>query len=196
MNSGDRIRAARKERKFTQKHLGELCGIAEPTIRRYELGKLNPKYETLQRIAAALNVKTWELLGDEEEELEEISSHIYDIESLKKVLKSAGLLLDNVCIEDDETDPKDYLYYVWHENRDQMKDSVTHSFGELLRLVNTIAEDAEAHKRDYFRKRLDAELFFGHIKTFQKPAEPPPPASGGTDTAPSSDAPETPPEGE
>ena len=40
MTVGERIRAARRARGLTQKALGEACGIAEPTIRRYELGKL------------------------------------------------------------------------------------------------------------------------------------------------------------
>lgn len=56
MTTGERIRQARKVRNWTQKKLGEESGIAEPTIRRYELGKLNPKFETLQRIANALQV--------------------------------------------------------------------------------------------------------------------------------------------
>ena len=63
MTVGDRIRQWRNERNLTQKQLGELAGIAEPTIRRYELGKLNPKYETLEKIAAALHVSTGCLLG-------------------------------------------------------------------------------------------------------------------------------------
>ena len=63
MTTGERIRNMRKNRKLTQKQLGELCGIAEPTIRRYELGKLNPKYETLERIATALRTSTGALLG-------------------------------------------------------------------------------------------------------------------------------------
>ena len=54
--NGERIRYIRKSKGLTQKALGELCGIAEPTIRRYELGKLNPKYETLQKIAKAMYV--------------------------------------------------------------------------------------------------------------------------------------------
>lgn len=56
VTTGERIRQARKERNWTQKKLGEESGIAEPTIRRYELGKLNPKFETLRRIANALQV--------------------------------------------------------------------------------------------------------------------------------------------
>lgn len=58
---GEKIRAIRKERGFTQKELGERAGIAEPTIRRYELGKLNPKIETIQKIADALGTTVWEL---------------------------------------------------------------------------------------------------------------------------------------
>ena len=56
MTIGERIKAARKMRGMTQAELGELAGIAEPTIRRYELGKLNPKFETLAKIAEALKV--------------------------------------------------------------------------------------------------------------------------------------------
>lgn len=48
----------RKEKGLTQKQLGELCGINEVQIRRYELGGKNakPKLETIQKIAKALNV--------------------------------------------------------------------------------------------------------------------------------------------
>lgn len=63
MTIGERIRSIRKSRNLTQKQLGELAGIAEPTIRRYELGKLNPKYETIEKIAAALHTSTGALLG-------------------------------------------------------------------------------------------------------------------------------------
>lgn len=60
---GDRIRCVRQERNMTQKDLGERSGIAEPTIRRYELGKLNPKYETLKKIAESLDCRAEFLLN-------------------------------------------------------------------------------------------------------------------------------------
>lgn len=63
MTAGKRIRDIRKSKHLTQKQLGELAGIAEPTIRRYELEKLNPKYETLEKIAAALGVHAFDLMG-------------------------------------------------------------------------------------------------------------------------------------
>ena len=66
MTTGEKIRRARTEKGWTQKQLGELCGSAEPTIRRYELGKLKPKKETLEKIAAPLGVYYLDLYGDDE----------------------------------------------------------------------------------------------------------------------------------
>lgn len=62
MSVGENIRRIRKEKGLTQKKLGELCGIAEPNIRKYELGKANPKIETISKIADALEVHIQELL--------------------------------------------------------------------------------------------------------------------------------------
>lgn len=56
MTVGQNIRAIRKERGLTQNQLGELCGIKEANIRKYELGKANPKIETIEKIAKALGV--------------------------------------------------------------------------------------------------------------------------------------------
>ena len=66
MTTGEKIRQARVKKGLTQKQLGELCEIAEPTIRRYELGKLNPKKETLEKIAAPLGVYYLDLYGDDD----------------------------------------------------------------------------------------------------------------------------------
>lgn len=62
MTVGQLIRKERKKQGLTQKALGEACGIAEPTIRRYELGKLNPKRETIEKIALALGVSHFQLI--------------------------------------------------------------------------------------------------------------------------------------
>ncbi len=61
MTTGEKIRDARKTAQLTQKALSELCGIAEPTIRRYEADKLHPKIQTLQKIADALGVDVFSL---------------------------------------------------------------------------------------------------------------------------------------
>ena len=63
MTIGENIRKHRKEKGLTQKKLGELCipPIAESTIRRYELGKLNPKIATIKKIADALGVSVGDI---------------------------------------------------------------------------------------------------------------------------------------
>lgn len=63
MTVGENIKRIRKEKGLTQKKLGELCGINEVQIRRYELGgkNSNPKIETLRKIADALEVKLFQL---------------------------------------------------------------------------------------------------------------------------------------
>ncbi|MDE5698215.1 MAG: helix-turn-helix domain-containing protein [Lachnospiraceae bacterium] len=70
MTIGERIKKFRNEKKLTQKQLGEKCGIDEANIRKYELGKQNPKIETLRKIALALEVYTIDLLYDEEQSSE------------------------------------------------------------------------------------------------------------------------------
>lgn len=56
MTVGETIRYYRKEKGFTQKQLGELCGINEANIRKYESGRQNAKVETLQKISNALEL--------------------------------------------------------------------------------------------------------------------------------------------
>jgi len=63
---GENIRYYRKAKNFTQKKLGSLCGMNEVQIRQYELGKANPKLDTIKRIADALSINYLFLVGDDE----------------------------------------------------------------------------------------------------------------------------------
>ena len=55
MTIGENIKKARKRAGLTQKQLGELSGMADSAIRRYESDRANPKIQTLEKIAKALN---------------------------------------------------------------------------------------------------------------------------------------------
>lgn len=66
MTIGEAIRSYRNKKKMSQKKLGDLCGIADSAIRKYESGKVTPKFETIKKIAAALEVPESQLLGLEE----------------------------------------------------------------------------------------------------------------------------------
>lgn len=68
MGTGERIRSARKKMGMTQKQLGQACGIDEANIRKYETDRQNPKLETLQKIADALDVPWMTLIAGKEDE--------------------------------------------------------------------------------------------------------------------------------
>ena len=63
MTVGDRMRKIRIEKGLTQREVSARCHIAEPTIRKYESGRLNPKFETVEKIASALEAPVQALMG-------------------------------------------------------------------------------------------------------------------------------------
>ena len=94
---GDKIKELRLRNGLTQKSLGEKCGIAEPTIRKYELGKLNPKVETVKKIADALNVPVSEIMdwSKFDEQYPHLADEVKLIESVENEYgEGSGELLD------------------------------------------------------------------------------------------------------
>ena len=88
MTTGELIRKYRKAVGFTQKELGARSGIAEPTIRKYESNRLNPKIETLQKIAKALNIPVARLYGLGDRETPELQAALD--EAIKKSADEQG----------------------------------------------------------------------------------------------------------
>lgn len=83
MPTGSRIKEIRTQKGLTQKELGRKCEIAESTIRRYELGSLNPKIETLQKIANALGVPVTELLNYNYDTIDGEKVRVYDLTDME-----------------------------------------------------------------------------------------------------------------
>lgn len=66
MTIGEKIKKARTTNHLTQKELGKrLGGISQQQIGQWETGKANPKIETLQKIATALDIPLFEFLDDD-----------------------------------------------------------------------------------------------------------------------------------
>lgn len=93
---GENIKRLRKERGLTQKNLGELCGIAEPNIRKYENGKQNPKLETIEKIATALGVTAFDLMGIEYFDLKypDAGKQYAEYSSFQSYLSSLGYIIE------------------------------------------------------------------------------------------------------
>lgn len=64
VSTGEKIKQTRIQQGLTQKQLAEKCNMYESQIRKYEAGKVNPKIETLQKIANALHVPVDSLRSD------------------------------------------------------------------------------------------------------------------------------------
>lgn len=106
--TGDMIRKCRTEKGLTQKKLGELCGIADSAIRRYEAGNANPKIETLQKIADALDIPVNRLLAGKiisRDELKEKLSE-YGLTHLVPDTEEERIVLEN-CKKLNETGKKE-----------------------------------------------------------------------------------------
>lgn len=62
MSLGSKIRALRKERGWTSEYLAEISGCTQSTISEIENNKRSPQYDTLEKIAKALNVALVDIL--------------------------------------------------------------------------------------------------------------------------------------
>lgn len=164
--------------------------MADSAIRYYESNRGNPTQETLQRIAAALGVSVGQLIppaADQEPDRE--------YERVCDALDDAGLALEATGWGDG-SGPDGDSYYIWHKDAESPEgDRAEYSFRELLAVVDTVSRDADARRRDYFRKRLETELFYTPSVAVQERTQAPPPAPGYTDTPQGRKPAEWPPEG-
>lgn len=85
---GKRIKEIRKQRNLTQEKLAEIVGIGTPNISYIENGKFAPAFDTLQKIACALNVEAWELYKFNSKSNLEIKNELFSaLENDEKLLK-------------------------------------------------------------------------------------------------------------
>lgn len=63
MDIAKRIKELRKAKGLTQKELAKASGVAEITIRKYENHDRQPKIEQIEKIASALEVSPFDIMG-------------------------------------------------------------------------------------------------------------------------------------
>ncbi len=102
MNVGERIKLYRKKRGMTQWELGAELGTGESMIRAYESGRRSPKPETLERLAAALNVESGDLSPCEVRQLcrEDRLIHIVGKDLIEKICE----FMDKMGYDSDDLD--------------------------------------------------------------------------------------------
>lgn len=116
MTIGYKIKEIRLQQGLTQRQLGEKCGILEPNIRKYELGKANPKFETLQKIATALGVPVSIFFNIKENgytdyDLTSLSTKKQINTVLSDVLKSKNITIDNTTTKESDASVQFHLLH-------------------------------------------------------------------------------------
>lgn len=106
MTTGQRIREARKAAHMTQTELAQKLGIPFQSISQWERDIRNPKYDTIKRIAVALNVPVYELMDDYSPVVRELRNETITLEELAaetNIPQGKILAILNLEIEDQES---------------------------------------------------------------------------------------------
>lgn len=153
MTLGQIMQNIRKEKGYTQKQLAEKCGLATGTIQQYELNKREPRREQLQKIATALNVPLYELMGfDGSIRVKGDKQRPFDI-AIQKIQNKEDL----TCEEETAI-----IEYVESEHFRQEKEDIkqlaqkAHDYISFLH-SHSYASSAEEFDKLYDAKQIDLE---------------------------------------
>ena len=61
---GTKLKRLRERRLLTQAQLGEAAGVNRDQVSRIERDEVEPRFSTIKKLAAALEVEASELIGD------------------------------------------------------------------------------------------------------------------------------------
>ena len=140
MTLGESIKKARIEKGYTQKQLGELCGMADSAIRRYENGAAKPKLSTLRRITDALKIHIVDL-GP--------TLNFYSVEELREDLeksdKKIKITFSTKMPDSVEGKKRNNLIEIFNELSSHGKDEAPHLLNAFSSLNST--GQSEAVKR-------------------------------------------------
>lgn len=172
-NIGGNIRKFRKKAKLTQKELAEKCGLAEITIRQYETGKREPRFNQQKLICSALGITLSDLLfkesflDDDKKEAQKFSTQLiklmqqvndYNLPEQRKkesIDKYKLLIAKNKQLEDTldlviekETERKEATksLELKYEKFEEAKHEYEEVFFSLLQLLN---EDGQCKLIDF-----------------------------------------------
>lgn len=100
MTVGENIKRIRKERGLTQKELGERLGMTQSAIWQFESDKTSPKIETVEKIATALDVTPYDLMGHEywDKKYPDVAQRSEELRGFFCYLDSLGYLVGDAYI--------------------------------------------------------------------------------------------------
>ena len=139
---GKRIKFFRERLGLTQKQLGQVAGIIEATIRKYELGQRNPKPDQVKLIADALGVSQYALSPVELETASDVISILLTIDEI------IGIDFDGKKESKGKIDPKTLTLHI---DDYSVNDALTRwgnakNHLEKLKTMDVPKKDKEGHE--------------------------------------------------
>lgn len=104
MSVGDNIRRIRKEKGWTQAELAKVLNVSQQMIGQFENNKNPPKLETVEKIASALGVTPFDLMGFDywDQKNPDIGKEVAESRGFEAYLKSLGYALEEIPEGNDE----------------------------------------------------------------------------------------------
>jgi transcriptional regulator with XRE-family HTH domain len=160
----------RKEKGYTQKQLAEKCGMATGTIQQYELNKREPRREQLQKIATALNVPLYELMGfDGSIRVNGNKQRPFDI-AIQKLQNKEGLTYEeeDIITEYVESEQfkqeKDDIKQIAQKAYDYISFMHSHSYASSAEELDKLQEERQIEFEEKRTKPFTASLSQTHNK--------------------------------
>lgn len=148
MTAGKHIKRIRREKGLSQKELGEKIGVSQQMIGQWENGRSNPKIETIRRIADALNIPHYELMGlDSSIRVNGSQQRLFDI-ALQKFQNNEDLSYEE---EDAITE------YVKSEQFRQEKEDIKQITQKAYKHISYLHSNSYASSAKEFDKLQDAK---------------------------------------
>ena len=174
MTTGEKLKCYRALKKMTQKALGELSGIGEATIRKYELGIRNPKPAQLKKIAQALEMN--------ENVFFDIPLSNLNVETVGDVMALFFLLEDRVGFEYGFKSDNQGSDIFLHFKNDRINKHIVEWFGEKSEAEQTkadlgSAQDQMTPEEISYQLAKDATILEITKKQYTSDDEPLPPKS-------------------
>ena len=115
---GDNIRKFRKQKKMTQKELGNKLGISQSAINQFENNKTAPKLTTIIKIANALDVLPRDLI--DKADLAEIPE-IKEMQDSKPRIRTSSIDYIKKCLESESALNTAELTQLFHSDKDTLE---------------------------------------------------------------------------
>ena len=158
------------EKGYTQKQLAEKCGMATGTIQQYELNKREPRREQLQKIATALNVPLYELMGfDGSIRVNGNKQRPFDI-AIQKLQNKEGLTYEeeDIITEYVESEQfkqeKDDIKQIAQKAYDYISFMHSHSYASSAEELDKLQEERQIEFEEKRTKPFTASLSQTHNK--------------------------------